>query len=198
MDLNGDLADAQSLSDLLVEQPARDEREYLALPQGQSVVLRAQLPELHSSSSRSQGFANGETQRPHEVARITGHYQKIDGPGLECPDARRDTALASQEQDGCTSLREILLQLQAICVRQLDVEDRAGWSVRHEAVEKPGSRIETLGRQARRDDGGLDPPSHGCICVHDEHGWFGGSCGSHPEGLSLESLLTGSPPLYSS
>jgi hypothetical protein len=87
MYLNRDLADAQLLGDLFVEQAAGHECEYFSLALGQALIPRAQLTALLVLGPCTARLSQSVLKRTYELNGVTWQRQEVNGARLDGSDA---------------------------------------------------------------------------------------------------------------
>src|SRR5690606_21488599 len=96
--------------------------------------------------------------------------QEIHGAVLDRPHRGRDIAMSGYENDRrIVALRDLPLQVEPVDVRQLDIEDKAGWDIRLVRIDIIASRPECDRVHAMRGQRLAERLTDSRVVIHDEY-----------------------------
>ena len=126
VDLERDLADAKLGSRLLVEKAAHDQRQHLTLARRQALETPTELGEVGSLPPHVTILRNSGVNPAQQIVLLERLGQEVDRPSLDRAYRRRYIAMSGDKHDWrVIPLRDLALQVQAVDVRKIDIENQA-------------------------------------------------------------------------
>ena len=126
MNLHRKLGDRHAFGDLFVEQAACDEGADFPLALRKSLIPALQLAECSKPHAHVHGFLKGVSYGVQQERGVTRQSQEIDCTRLDGTNTGGNAGLARQEQDCGSGARELLLNVEAVRVGKLHIEDHTG------------------------------------------------------------------------
>src|SRR4029077_13600659 len=151
MNLEGDLADPELGRGLLVQEPAHHEGQDLSFTGRQRRESPLQRVQLASLQARFPVPRERGLDRTHQIRLAERLGEKVHRPCLERAHGARDVAMPRDENDVRMWLAgQLALQVQAVDVRQVDIQDQAPGQVGLGVVQVLGGGPERHDIQVRR------------------------------------------------
>src|SRR6201991_348899 len=169
VDLKRDLADPKFSGRLLVEKPADDKRQHFAFARRQSEVALLEDRKFGPFRMRLPVLRHRGADRLHEVRVAERFGQEVDGAVLDGPDRRGDVAMAGYEHDRrMIAFRYLPLEVQAVDVRQFDIQNEARRQVRLSRLDVLAGGGECDRRNTVRSEQFAERLANAYIVVNDE------------------------------